>query len=202
MSFRFSLLFFHKFCTQTDSEDNYLDHTKLNSSNDNYICVVILLKYAFFDSEEFLFCHVITGELQHRNLSLQEQNKSLNQQVQQQNVNLQQLQELTNMLQESHRYWQLYRNLLCWADFLTTSPNGLHKDTLLQRGLSLLPWLLAVGRFPVHPPSHFFHLPPREPLQRKKLVTDTLAIVFIQWKLDIMKGKGLAKYVCYETRFP
>ena len=46
----------------------------------------------------------ITGELQHRNLSLQEQVKSLNQQVQQQNVNLQQLQELTNMLQESHRY--------------------------------------------------------------------------------------------------
>lgn len=45
----------------------------------------------------------ITGELQHRNLSLQEQVKSLNQQVQQQNVNLQQLQELTNMLQESHR---------------------------------------------------------------------------------------------------
>lgn len=46
----------------------------------------------------------ITGELKHRNLSLQEQVKSLTQQVQQQNVNLQQLQELTNMLQESHRY--------------------------------------------------------------------------------------------------
>ena len=51
----------------------------------------------------------IIGELQHRNLSLQEQVKSLNQQVQQQNVNLQQLQELTNMLQESHRY-QTYLN--------------------------------------------------------------------------------------------
>jgi len=45
----------------------------------------------------------LIGELQHRNLSLQEQVKSLNQQVQQQNLNLQQLQELTNMLQESHR---------------------------------------------------------------------------------------------------
>ena len=49
----------------------------------------------------------ITGELQHRNLLLQEQVKSLNQQVQQQNLNLQQLQELTNMLQESHRYQTL-----------------------------------------------------------------------------------------------
>ena len=45
----------------------------------------------------------IIGELQQRNLSLQEQVKNLNQQVQQQNINLQQLQELTNMLQESHR---------------------------------------------------------------------------------------------------
>ena len=45
----------------------------------------------------------IIGELQQRNLSLQEQVKNLNQQVQQQNFNLQQLQELTNMLQESHR---------------------------------------------------------------------------------------------------
>lgn len=46
---------------------------------------------------------IIIGELQQRNLSLQEQVKHLNQQVQQQNINLQQLQELTNMLQESHR---------------------------------------------------------------------------------------------------
>lgn len=45
----------------------------------------------------------LIGELQHRNLSLQEQVKSLSQQVQQQNINLEQLQELTNMLQESHR---------------------------------------------------------------------------------------------------
>lgn len=45
----------------------------------------------------------IIGELQQRNLSLQEQVKNLNQLVQQQNINLQQLQELTNMLQESHR---------------------------------------------------------------------------------------------------
>ncbi|KAK2556914.1 Centrosomal protein of 72 kDa [Acropora cervicornis] len=45
----------------------------------------------------------LIGELQHRNLSLQEEVKTLNQQIQQQNINLQQLQELTNMLQESHR---------------------------------------------------------------------------------------------------
>ncbi|CAH3039840.1 unnamed protein product [Porites evermanni] len=45
----------------------------------------------------------VIGELQQRNLSLQEQVKNLNQQVQQQKINLQQLQELTNMLQESHR---------------------------------------------------------------------------------------------------
>lgn len=36
-------------------------------------------------------------------MSLQEEVKTLNQHVQQQNINLQQLQELTNMLQESHR---------------------------------------------------------------------------------------------------
>lgn len=45
----------------------------------------------------------LIGELQHRNLLLQERVKTLNQQVQQQNINLEQLQELTNMLQESHR---------------------------------------------------------------------------------------------------
>ncbi|XP_068700637.1 centrosomal protein of 72 kDa-like isoform X2 [Montipora foliosa] len=45
----------------------------------------------------------LIGELQHRNVSLQEEVKTLNQHVQQQNINLQQLQELTNMLQESHR---------------------------------------------------------------------------------------------------
>ena len=65
------------------------------------------------------------GELQQRNLSLQEQVKSLSQQVQQQNVNLEQLQELTNMLQESHRYSTLVklinsRYICCrkWMNFL------------------------------------------------------------------------------------
>ena len=50
-----------------------------------------------------LFCLFILEELQRRNSSLQEQVRTMTQQLQQQKFNLEQLQELTTMLQESHR---------------------------------------------------------------------------------------------------